>query len=467
MHDDAGGDVVPVEAHQAAFSAADPSSRASRRGRDQVAPYVPLNPFKLDQKFEAACFFFDSFAWIYSGVIQNCDPSGDIPPNTPLATRALTNAITSVGMANISSIQRSQPLRMAAWREYAEALKWTNAAISDRGQATEDATLAAILCLSMFEVCGYWEAVSESMADFVQHTNGALALLALRGDSQLQRQEGLQLFFALRSEVMISCILKRYHFPSELITLSEKATRLPEVCDLRIRHENNLKTIQTDLLSRSFALDSKIAALENTFPPESMYRIVAATPGQSFQVKGSSRIFPLDGSYHIYAHWFLPNMWNNYRYARILTNEIILNQLKLMTVHQDGAKSTVPTQEFKDICYRSCTLTRKLAHDICATVPYMLGLIDDHNKGQTKSAAGKLTLLFPLYVAANVDGPGSVMCDWAQDCLTKLGRGMGIDQALILVDMLWREDSMTAFVDAMREMDNVPMDAGGKYIDIH
>lgn len=40
------------------------------------------------------------------------------------------------------------------------------------------------------------------MTDFVQHTNGALALLALRGDAQLRRQEGLQLFFALRNEVV-------------------------------------------------------------------------------------------------------------------------------------------------------------------------------------------------------------------------------------------------------------------------
>lgn len=40
------------------------------------------------------------------------------------------------------------------------------------------------------------------MADFVQHTNGALALIALRGDSQLQHEAGIQLFFALRNEVV-------------------------------------------------------------------------------------------------------------------------------------------------------------------------------------------------------------------------------------------------------------------------
>lgn len=126
---------------------------SSRRIIDEGIPLIPRNPFKTDQKLHATCFFFDSFAWIYSGVIQRCDPSGDASsPSTPLAQRALTNAVTSVGMANLSSIQRSKPLRIAAWREYADALKWTNAAISDRTQATEDATFAAILCLSMFEV---------------------------------------------------------------------------------------------------------------------------------------------------------------------------------------------------------------------------------------------------------------------------------------------------------------------------
>lgn len=150
------GDAAEDEAEDEAASsssssAADTSSPGS--GRDQVAPFIPANPFKLDEKFEATCFFFDSFAWIYSGVMQKCDLSGVSSSSTPLAQKALANAISSVGMANISSIQRSKSLRMAAWREYAEALKWTNAAISDREQATEDATLASILCLSMFEVC--------------------------------------------------------------------------------------------------------------------------------------------------------------------------------------------------------------------------------------------------------------------------------------------------------------------------
>jgi hypothetical protein len=275
---------------------------------------------------------------------------------------------------------------------------------------------------------------------------------------------------------MISCILKRYPYPPQLIALSEKAVGLPgatistkigyqltcimaEVCDLRICHENNLKTIKPDLLSRSFALDSRVEALESTFPPDSMYETVAAMPGQSFQVRDSRRILPLDQWYHIYPNWILPNMWNNYRYCRILLNEIILNQLELMTNHPDAEP---PTQDFKNICYRSCNLTRKLAHDVCASVPYMLGLIDDH-KGQTKSAAGKMTILFPLYIAANVDGPGSAMCVWAQDCLTKLGRGMGIDQALILADLLSHENSMTGFVDAMHGLDDSPGDAEGQF----
>lgn len=283
---------------------------------------------------------------------------------------------------------------------------------------------------------------------------------------------------------MISCILKRYPFPRELVAWSEKITRLPgatkhtiigyeltcimtELCDLRIRHEKSLDTIDTDLLSRSFALDSRIEALGKAFPPESMYETVAATPGQTFQIKDSSRISPLDDSYHVYGNWILPNMWNNYRVARILTNEIILNQLQLMTIDVDETSTFAPTQEFKGICYRSCNLTRKLAHDVCASVPYMLGIIDGcSNKGQSKSTAGQMTILFPLYNAANVDGPGSTMCDWAQDCLTKIGRAFGIDQALVLVELLGQEISMTAFVDAMREMDGLPVDEGWKHADV-
>ncbi|KAH8699043.1 putative C6 finger domain protein [Talaromyces proteolyticus] len=429
---------------------------------DVVVNSIPSHPFTVNRKFEAACFFFDSFAWLYSGVMKWCDPYGDTSSTTPLGKKAMMNAIASVGMANLSSIQGSHSLRVSAWREYAEALKWTNAAISDRTQVTEDTTLAAILCLSLFEIltCKHPATIN----DFIQHTNGAIALLELRGESQLQLPDSLHLFFALRNEVVIGCILQRLPVPRRLIALSEKATKLPtatpitkaghnlnvimaSVCDLRISHENHRSSINADLLSYAFALDSRIEDLKNNFSEDFMYETVTAAPETSFKLTESRRIFPLNGIYHIYSSWGVTNVWNVYRYARILINEVILNQLRLMTTHPDADP---PTQDLKDLCYRSCCLVRSLADDICASVPCLLQLVGSSDQ-LVKSSAGGLTILFPLFIAGGVDGPEHPKCRWAQECFRIVGRALGIDQALTLADMLPDEKPMTAFVDALNE----------------
>jgi hypothetical protein len=120
---------------------------------DDLQRQLPLYPLKESERFQAACFFFSSHSWLYSGLMQGRDFSGEPSPSAPAGEKAMMNAMISSGMASMSSLRASQSLRMSAFREYSKALKWTNAALSDRKQATEDTTLAAILCLSLFEVC--------------------------------------------------------------------------------------------------------------------------------------------------------------------------------------------------------------------------------------------------------------------------------------------------------------------------
>lgn len=120
--------------------------------RDQVELQLPLYSLKESDRFQATCFFFSSYSWLYSGLMQGRDPHGELSPLAPMGEKAMMDAMVSVGMASLSNLRGSQSMRLTACREYSKALKWTNAAISDRKQATEDTTLAAILCLSLFEV---------------------------------------------------------------------------------------------------------------------------------------------------------------------------------------------------------------------------------------------------------------------------------------------------------------------------
>jgi hypothetical protein len=258
--------------------------------------------------------------------------------------------------------------------------------------------------------------------------------------------------------------------PAGLIELSEKATTLPnalttsvvshrltilmaKLCDIRVIFEQIRPSVDADLLSKAFALDAELEAFTKEFPMCFTYDIVVIRPGQTFKVS-DSRQFPCIGNYrHSYTTWAIANQWNNYRYSRILLNELILDQLKQMIIHPGAVP---PSPDFKDLCRRICGVVRKLALDICEAVPSVMELGQIRN-GHNRSLMDGLALLFPLYVAATVDGPGTPVCDWIRDCLTTIGVSMGIDQALTLVRMLEREPVLTRVLKYLQEQDDSPV----------
>jgi hypothetical protein len=50
------------------------------------------------------------------------------------------------------------------------------------------------------------------MDAWVEHTRGAIALLELRGDDQLAGESGLQMFSALRNEIVCTPIPFSFHY---------------------------------------------------------------------------------------------------------------------------------------------------------------------------------------------------------------------------------------------------------------
>jgi hypothetical protein len=201
------------------------------------------------------------------------------------------------------------------------------------------------------------------------------------------------------------------------------------------------------------ALDSDLAVLLESVSQAFSYSTITCDPSLPLSVNEYYRLYPYRGLIHLYNSTFACNTWNNYRYTRILTHDIILGELRKL-VHESGDTSV--TRDIWHEFSRSRDLIRQLASDICATVPFQFGLVNPKNKDgidptSIKSPIGGFTLLFPLYVAASVDGPGSPTCDWAISTLTIIARAMGIDQALALVEMLQSEPSMTRWDDISDE----------------
>jgi hypothetical protein len=127
------------------------SADSDRSEQISVEFHLPIFTFLTDPRFQATCLFFSSYAWLNTGVVSG-HLDHDLPSTASLGEKALMAGLTSVGLANLSSLQSSRKMRVAARHEYANALKWMNAALSDPIQATEDSTLTGIICLSLFEV---------------------------------------------------------------------------------------------------------------------------------------------------------------------------------------------------------------------------------------------------------------------------------------------------------------------------
>jgi hypothetical protein len=66
--------------------------------------------------------------------------------------------ISALGLVGLSNISSNAGLLVSARRLYAKAMRLCNAALSDPSEATSDCTLATVMLLVLFEVCGHLHA---------------------------------------------------------------------------------------------------------------------------------------------------------------------------------------------------------------------------------------------------------------------------------------------------------------------
>ena len=143
----------------------------------------------------------------------------------------------------------------------------------------------------------------------------------------------------------------------------------------------------------------------------------------------------LSGFYHVYPSMWIVGGFNLYRCARILTHEFIVQWLNHNTLYDLLQRQT------------SEAILVELNADICASVPCVFGVIDKNgpsNSPSSKTAAG-IWILWPLYLAATMDTATPATRAWVINQLDKLGRIMGIQQALSLGAVLRTQKELTAW----------------------
>lgn len=118
--------------------------------RDQ--PVVNVQPSYYPTQDEAVCYFLRYNAWPGAFWMLNATPDIFTHESGGTSLQAMKAGVVSVGTAMLSRIRRSPALKLAAEKEYGNALRLMNTAVSDAREARANPTLAAVLLLAIFEV---------------------------------------------------------------------------------------------------------------------------------------------------------------------------------------------------------------------------------------------------------------------------------------------------------------------------
>ncbi|PYH40499.1 Zn(II)2Cys6 transcription factor domain-containing protein [Aspergillus saccharolyticus JOP 1030-1] len=366
---------------------------------------IPVFNFTLDHILQATCLFLKSYPWLD----VSCLVAQSQTHVLSIGERAMMTGIASVGLANLANLHKSQSFRNASRCEYTTtALHLTNAALRDPIAVKADTTLTAVACLSLFEIiCCDKE---ESLLSWYEHSRGIAALLELRGEEQLHRETGQQVFQVLRNEVLIGCLQKRTRLPPALIRKPRRADstaqtycadRLIEIaaglCELQVQVNEGAVTDSAEVLALAVRLDSELEDFTRELSAEMSFTVHLRSHTKTSEDEVVNTVNHYNGRYHVYPSMWMCNTWNNYRWKFGLAHEA-----ESMTLESLGVK-----------------------------------------------AGTGFTLLLPLYLAAVVDGVSSPVHSWAMKCLGIIGYEMGIQTAVSLLRVLEIEQGITRWVESM------------------
>ncbi|KAJ6119274.1 hypothetical protein N7523_003554 [Penicillium sp. IBT 18751x] len=319
-----------------------------------------------------------------------------IPLINDPANSAVNAALNAVGLAALSNIRLAPQMMLKARREYTTALSQTNHALKDSLMSKRDDILAAVVLLGMFEVSDarspsrisgsdlekVMTCTDDSFIDrWMKHMEGAAKLIEFRGPEQLTRQEGLDMFTQLRAQINVSKIYREQYSSPILAQLTESAKL----------HRNSEDQIQDDLGLLVIKLSNFCASLKNktitepseilrtalTIDAELMALFLSVRPPWNYQ---TVKVPTVDGeritqavwgnSYHVYSNLTASSLWNNYRSARILIHELIIdtvNGINSLGYDDNGS------QQRLNLASQSRQIAQQLVEDICASVPFHLG----------------------------------------------------------------------------------------------
>ncbi|KAF4636801.1 hypothetical protein G7Y89_g1296 [Cudoniella acicularis] len=286
----------------------------------------------------------------------------------------LRSCLIATGLAGLSNVSKSAPLMGYARREYTIALRKINAALLSSTEARKDSTLMSIMVVSVFETVAGAQRLS--LKAWTEHINGAATLVKLRGRSQLKTRVGLGLFIQASSHLLISCMQREIPNPQQITDLRNAAfdqissggvwqflEAVGRLANFRAAMRNGSLTDCETIINTALNIDGDLMQLFSNVPPDWLYESVYTD---------SSPEVVYNGRYDIYYDYFIAQIWNGMRCARIMLNETIRSRLL------EGFTSMPPrftTSEYTAQFQISIDTIIKMRDDILHSVPQKLGYV--------------------------------------------------------------------------------------------
>ena len=352
-------------------------------------------------------------------------------------------------------------------KRYLSAIQLTNAALGSLVDVKKDSTLLAIMLLGIFETVT--SSQQRSLSAWRSHINGAAALIKVRGPEQLASVAGVRLFMQATVGLMVSCLQVGMTLPEHILALNAEVAKHADLSDPAWRYYGTMALL-TDFCAhvKCGSISDPQAILARALEIDKAALSICANAPSAYEYKtiytNAEPVLIFAGCYHVYQDYASAMVWNGMRTIRMMLQETIRDAL----VKLHSSRPIFSMDEQYAVQYQAATNTLyRLQSDIIASVPQHLGYASTkstpggssghsfpwthfHSRTITSLHSSKstpadppmirmfggYTLPWALYHAGAVDIATEPVQKWVIGTLQRIGRSMGIQQAIVLANTL-------------------------------
>ncbi|PNY25432.1 White-opaque regulator 1 [Tolypocladium capitatum] len=346
--------------------------------------------------------------------------------------------------------------------KYTRALSATFAALRDPDVAKQDATLASVLLLGLFENI---TARQLGMLAWGSHIEGAIQLAKVRGRKQLRTKVGLAMFIAVRTQMIIHSLSTskapimgadwwmhdtvRDEHASECqrlnIIIGEFRAETNQLLAMPNRAGDHVEKV-IDMIKRCQAHDLACANWSKNLPSYFQWKTVAWEDNVPNGDYAKAEVYP--GRVDAYQDLWVTSVWNMMRCSRIVLASIIVRCAAWISSPVDYRT----TPEYATAA-RTCVDT---ITDIIASVPYQLSWFSKRKdllkranfstfgcgEEDAQKGLGGYFMTWPLACIHGQDYITDSQRIWVQGRLEYVGSQLGVRYAYMLTQLNVRVPSM-------------------------